>query len=80
MVELQKDALHKFFAISSNVDVNEVKVQEPDPAYDDGQQDHDREHDHNLNAEDEVSEDGAMEENLIAAIGAFEDNMMQENL
>ena len=47
-----------FFVSSSNVDVNEVQEQESDP----GQQ----EHDHNLNAEDEVNEDGPMDEDLIA--------------
>jgi hypothetical protein len=37
--------------------VNEVEGKESDPTHDDGQQDHDREHDHNLNVEDGVSED-----------------------
>jgi hypothetical protein len=80
LVESQKGALDKFFVVSSNVDVNEVEGRESDPAHDDGQQDHNEEHDHNLNTEDEVNEDGSMEENLIAAIDAVEDSMMRENL
>jgi hypothetical protein len=80
LVVSQKGALHKFFGVSSNVDVNEVEGHESDHAHDDGQQDHDQQYDHNLNAEDEVSEDGSMEENLIVAIDAVEDSMMRENL
>jgi hypothetical protein len=71
LVESQKGALDKLFVVSSNVDVNEVEGRESD---------HNEEHDHNLNTEDEVNEDGSMEENLIAAIDAVEDNMMRENL
>ena len=58
LAESQRGALHKFFVSSSNVDVNEVQEQESDH----GQQ----KHDHNLNAEDEVNEDGPMDEDLIA--------------
>jgi hypothetical protein len=79
LVVSQKGALHKFFGVSSNVDVNEVEGQESDHAHDDGQQDHDQQYDHNLNVEDEVSEDDSMEENLIAAIDAVEDSMVQWN-
>ena len=64
-------ALHKFFVSSSNADVNEVGQES-----DHGQQ----EHDHNLNAEDEINEDGPMDEDLIAEIDAMEDTMGQENL
>jgi hypothetical protein len=80
LVESQKGALDKFFVVSNNVDVNKVEGRESDPTHDDGQQDHDEEHDHNLNTEDEVNEDGSMEENLIAAIDAIEDSMVRENL
>jgi hypothetical protein len=69
LVESQKGALDKLFVVSSNVDVNEVEGRESD---------HNEEHDHNLNTEDEVNEDGSMEENLIAAIDAVEDSMMRE--
>jgi hypothetical protein len=65
LVVSQKGSLHKFFGISSNVDVNEVEGQESDHAHDDGQQDHDQQYDHNLNAEDEVSEDGDLAGNLL---------------
>ncbi|KAG2653039.1 hypothetical protein PVAP13_1NG424076 [Panicum virgatum] len=61
LAESQKGALHKFFVSSSTVDVNEVQGQESDH----GQQ----EHDHNLNVEDEVNEDGPMD-----------DRVRQENL
>ncbi|KAG2607286.1 hypothetical protein PVAP13_4NG233422 [Panicum virgatum] len=61
LAESQKGALHKFFVSSSTVDVNEVQGQESDH----GQQ----EHDHNLNVEDEVNEDGQMD-----------DRVRQENL
>jgi len=72
LAESQRGGLHKFFVSSSNVDVNEVQGQESDH----GQQ----EHDHNLNAEDEINEDGPMDEDLIAEIDAMEDTMGQENL
>ena len=54
LAESQKGALHKFFVSSSTVDVNEVQGQESDH----GQQ----EHGHNLNVEDEVNEDGPMDD------------------
>ena len=71
LAESQRGALHKFFVSSSNVDVNEVGLES-----DHGQQ----EHDHNLNAEDEINEDGPMDEDLIAEIDALENRMGQENL
>ncbi|KAG2597559.1 hypothetical protein PVAP13_5KG132507 [Panicum virgatum] len=71
LAESQRGALHKFFVSSSNADVNEVGQES-----DHGQQ----EHDHNLNAEDEINEDGPMDEDLIAEIDAMEDTMWQENL
>ena len=72
MAESQRGGLHKFFVSSSNVDVNEVQGQESDH----GQQ----EHDHNLNAEDEINEDGPMDEDLIAEIDVMEDRMGWGNL
>ena len=71
LAESQRGVLHKFFVSSSNVDVNEVGLES-----DHGQ----HEHDHNLNVEDEINEDGPMDEDLIAEIDALEDRMGQENL
>jgi hypothetical protein len=56
---LQRGALHKFFSVSGNANVNEDQGDEqvlPD--------DHEPRHDHNLNAEVEVNEDNIIEENL----------------
>ena len=83
LIESQRGALHKFFASSSNVDVNEVQGQDSildGPDRDHGQQEHDRDPDHNLHAEDVANEDDQMEEDLIAEIYAIEDSMMRENL
>src|SRR5687767_4681449 len=59
LVESQRDALHKFFVASSNVDVNEAQEQETD---------HGQPHDHDLNADVEVSENSIGEEDLIVKI------------
>jgi hypothetical protein len=60
-IESQRGALHKFFSVSGNANANVNEDQGDEPVMSD---DHEPQHDHNLNAEVEVNEDNIVEENL----------------
>jgi len=72
LVESQKGALHKFFQLSSNADLNEDQEQEPDEM---------QENDHNLNAEVQANENVGGEQNLSSIeLGVNGDSTPEENL